>query len=149
MTSNGSRRIKKITKSEQETFAFASEFSKRLRGGEIIALYGDLGAGKTVFVRGLAAGLGIKDIVKSPTFVIMKCFRGKKLNLCHIDAYRLRTGTELEDIGAMDFFGRPKVVTVIEWAERIPELLEKSAKLIKVRIEHLGKNKRKIVASQF
>ena len=119
-------------------------FVKKLSGGEVIALYGDLGAGKTVFVRGLAAGLGVKDIVKSPTFVIMKCFRGAKLNLCHIDAYRLQAGTELEGIGALDFFGKPKVVTVIEWAERIPELLQKSAKLIKVRIEHLGKDKRKI-----
>ena len=115
-----------------------------MKGGEVIALYGDLGAGKTVFVRGLAAGLGVKDIIKSPTFVIMKCYKGARLNLCHIDAYRLQTGVELEDIGAMDFFGKPNVITVIEWAERIPELLEKSAKLIKVRIEHLDKDKRKI-----
>lgn len=134
----------KVTTSENQTFELAKKFAANLRGGEVIALYGDLGAGKTVFVRGLAAGMGIKDIVKSPTFVIMKCFKGAKLNLCHIDAYRLQTGTELEDIGAMDFFGKPKVVTVIEWAERIPELLEKSAKLIKVRIEHLKENKRKI-----
>ncbi|MEK7211300.1 MAG: tRNA (adenosine(37)-N6)-threonylcarbamoyltransferase complex ATPase subunit type 1 TsaE [Patescibacteria group bacterium] len=135
----------KITISEKETFKLAKRFAKSLKGGEVVALYGDLGAGKTVFVRGLAAGLGVKDIVKSPTFVIMKCFRGEKLNLCHIDAYRLQTGVELEDIGAMDFFGKPKVVTVIEWAERIPELLEKPAKIIKVRIEHLKKEKLKII----
>jgi tRNA threonylcarbamoyladenosine biosynthesis protein TsaE len=135
----------KITGSENQTYELAKKFSASLRGGEVVALYGDLGAGKTVFVRGLGAGLGVKDIVKSPTFVIMKCFKGTPLNLCHIDAYRLQTGTELEDIGAMDFFGKSKTVTVVEWAERIPELLEKSEKLIKVRIEHLGKDKRKII----
>jgi len=145
MMSNGGRQIRKITNSEQATIVFARDFSKQLRGGEVIALYGDLGAGKTVFVRGLAAGLGVKDIIKSPTFVIMKCFRGAKLNLCHIDAYRLQTGTELEDIGAMDFFGKPKMVTVIEWAERIPEILKKSAMIIKIHLEHLAKNRRKII----
>jgi tRNA A37 threonylcarbamoyladenosine biosynthesis protein TsaE len=75
----------------------------------------------------------------------MKYFHGIRLNLCHIDAYRLQTGTELEDIGAMDFVGKSNIVTVIEWAERIPEILEKFSKLIKIRIEHLGKNKRKII----
>jgi len=135
----------KITDSEGQTYEFARMFVKKLSGGEVIALYGDLGAGKTVFVRGLAAGLGVKDIVKSPTFVIMKCFRGARLNLCHIDAYRLQTGTELEDIGAMDFVGKSNIITVIEWAERIPEILEKFSKLIKIRIEHLKKNKRKII----
>ena len=136
--------MKNITNSEQQTYELARKFSVNLKGGEVIALYGDLGAGKTVFVRGLAAGLGVKDIVKSPTFVIMKCFRGIRLNLCHIDAYRLQTGTELEDIGAMDFFGKPKTVTVIEWAERIPEILEKSSMMIKVHIDHLTENRRRI-----
>jgi tRNA threonylcarbamoyladenosine biosynthesis protein TsaE len=136
--------MKKITTSEKQTFELAKEFAANLQGGEVIALYGDLGAGKTVFVRGLAAGLGVKEIVKSPTFVIMKCYLGKKLNLCHIDAYRLSRGAELAAIGALDFWGKKNTVSIIEWADRVPELLNGVKNLIKIRIEHLGQDKRKI-----
>jgi tRNA threonylcarbamoyladenosine biosynthesis protein TsaE len=120
--------MKAITKNEEETKQVATDFAKRLRGGEVILLYGDLGAGKTVFVKGLAEALGVREVVKSPTFNIMKCYSCKlsavscKL-FCHIDAYRLKNFQDLRDIGADEYLGQPNVITAIEWAERIDEEL--------------------------
>ncbi len=131
--------MKKITHSEIETYDLAHDFAKKLKGGEVLLLIGDLGAGKTAFTKGLAAGLGISNIITSPTFVLMKIYEAQKhestktrkhkntkaqkhLGLAHIDAYRLKSGAELAAIGAADYFGDPGFVTVIEWAERIRDI---------------------------
>lgn len=116
--------MKIITKNEKATFNFAKKFAESLQGGEIIGLIGDLGAGKTVFTKGLAAGLGVKNIVNSPTFVIMKVYDIKKTTsrikkLVHIDAYRLQSTADLEVIGAQDYFNRLDTITVIEWIDKI------------------------------
>lgn len=112
-----------ITKSEKETFEFARKFAKTLKGGEIIGLIGDLGAGKTVFVKGLAAGLGVKQTVNSPTFVLMKIYPVPKhktiKTLCHIDAYRIKNADELTAIGANEYFDKKNVITIIEWTDKI------------------------------
>ena len=126
-----------ITKSARETLAFARKFAKTLKGGETIALVGNLGAGKTVFTKGLAAGLGIKDVVNSPTFVLMKLYNIKNLrsriqNLLHVDAYRINDQQELIDIGINDYLGQEDVVTVIEWADRVKKILPKGATYIKL-----------------
>ena len=155
-----------ITKSEKETFELGQKLARRLRGGEVIALIGSLGAGKTIFIKGLAKGLGIKKTITSPTFVLMKIcpvrdkplqaatampkaerisngiypVRQKKVkSLCHIDAYRLTNGQELIDIGVNDWLGKKDVVTVIEWADRVKEILPK--KKIKIKIDFAKKEK--------
>ncbi len=134
--------MKKVFKNEKETLAFAEKFSKTLHGGEVVALVGELGAGKTVFTRGLARGLGIKQKIKSPTFLLMKIYKVKIQNskvksLVHVDAYRLSGANELVDIGLLDWLDRPDTVTVIEWADKVSEIL-RGRKVIKIKME-LGK----------
>ena len=104
---------------------FANTLAEELKGGEVLGLVGDLGAGKTTFTQLLAKALGVKGDVRSPTFVLMQQYKlhGKTLHtLCHVDAYRLKDSSELRTIGLDDFAGAPGVVTVVEWADRVPEL---------------------------
>jgi tRNA threonylcarbamoyladenosine biosynthesis protein TsaE len=102
-------------------------------------LSGDLGAGKTVFNRGFAAGLGIKRNINSPTFVLMKVYPVKKhptiKHFCHIDAYRLKSARDLEAIGAQDYIGKKDSICFIEWPEKIIKVLPK--KIVVVKIQHL------------
>ena len=135
--------MKKVFKNEKETLAFAEKFAKTLRGGEVVALIGELGAGKTVFTRGLAHGLGIKERVQSPTFLLMKIYDAKTQKaaktqkikfLCHVDAYRLSNAAELADIGILDWLGRADTVTVIEWADKVAALL-RNKKVIKINFK--------------
>ncbi len=104
---------------------FGEALAAQCKGGELIALKGDLGAGKTTLTKGIARGLGIAEDITSPTFVLMKVYAGNKkrgdsapLSLCHIDAYRLSTWHDLEAIGADEYIGHPDTVTVIEWPEQ-------------------------------
>ncbi|MDD4900981.1 MAG: tRNA (adenosine(37)-N6)-threonylcarbamoyltransferase complex ATPase subunit type 1 TsaE [Patescibacteria group bacterium] len=134
-----------LSTSEQQTFSFAKKISKKLNGGEIIGLVGDLGAGKTVFTKGLARGLGVKKTVISPTFVLMRVYSLKRANirwLLHIDAYRLKSPKDLLAIGADEYFNRPDAVTVIEWADKIKKILPRRTRLI--TITH-RKNKSRII----
>lgn len=117
----------------EETEKIAYALAERLHGGEIITLDGDLGAGKTAFVRGLAAGLGISDRVVSPTFTIVNEYSGEGLPLFHFDVYRIGSPDEMYDIGWEDYLGRGGV-TVIEWAVNIEEIL-KDEKIIKITID--------------
>lgn len=117
-----------ITKSEKETFQLAQKLAKDLKGGEVIALVGELGVGKTLFTQGLASGIGIKENVNSPTFVIMKIYKTKykKIRkLVHIDAYRINFAKEISNIGAEEYFNKKDTITVIEWANKIKSLLPK------------------------
>jgi ATPase, YjeE family len=125
--------MKIITNSEKETFAFAKSLAQKAKGGEIYALSGNLGAGKTVFVRGFAAGLGIKRNVNSPTFVLMKIYPVKKhpqiKHLCHIDAYRLKSARDLAAIGTQDYLGKKDAVCFVEWPENVKKYLKKVKKI--------------------
>ena len=139
-----------ITSSEKETLAFAKKYASRLRGGEVIGLAGDLGAGKTVFAKGLAAGLGTRANVASPTFVLMKIYPVRKRSspvkfFCHIDAYRLRNPRDILAIGAGEYFGRADTVTAVEWADKIKKILPKKTKYI--NIKDVRNNKRDIFIS--
>ena len=114
------------THSAAETHALAVALAGVVRTGDVILLSGDLGAGKTVFARGLAEGLGVDDQVVSPTFTIVREYRGR-LPLVHVDVYRLESLRELEDLG-FDEIVRDDVVAVIEWGDSVaalfPEWLE-------------------------
>lgn len=125
--------------------AFAAKFAKTLKGGEVLALVGDLGAGKTLFVKALAKALGVKAVVQSPTFLLMKCYPIKKIQeLCHIDAYRIKSSKELLNIGAGEKIGNPETVTAIEWADRVRGVLPKNSVLI--RFAHGKKSNERIVS---
>lgn len=139
-----------ISKSEKETIKFAKQFTKQLRGSEAILLFGDLGSGKTTFVKGLARGFGARERVTSPTFVLMRQYRIRNQeagikNFVHIDAYRLKTARELlQDVGLAEWLGRKDAVVVIEWGEKIKPFL-KGKKFWQIEFSHGKKeNERKI-----
>jgi len=137
---------KTITKSEEETLDFGKRLAKRLKGGEIIGLEGDLGAGKTVLVKGLAQGLGIKKGITSPTFIMMKVHPVKKhkkiKTLCHVDVYRISSLEDLEAIGIFDYLGKKDTVCMIEWSEKLPELRRFDG-FLKIKIDLYKKDKKK------
>ena len=112
-----------ITNGPEETEALGARLARALGPGAVVAFTGDLGAGKTAFVRGLARGLGIPDRVTSPTFTIVNEYEGGRLPLFHFDLYRLGCADELFDIGWEDYLARGGVCAV-EWSERMEELLE-------------------------
>lgn len=128
-----------ITESEEETFAIARELGKELRGEEIILLEGELGAGKTLFVKGLAVGAGVEDPdeVNSPSFTILNIYHGK-FPIYHFDFYRVEENPEIE---LSDFIGEGLIV--IEWADR----LRMKLKGIHVKIDILNETKREIAIS--
>ncbi len=111
--------LKVRTCSEEETLRLAEKLAGQLTGDELILISGELGAGKTVFVRGLAAGLGVKslDSVCSPSFTLVNIYRGK-VDLVHVDLYRLEDPEEIADLGLEDYLGSG--VMAVEWAERLP-----------------------------
>ncbi|EGL82981.1 Uncharacterized protein family UPF0079, ATPase [Caldalkalibacillus thermarum TA2.A1] len=125
--------------SVEQTQALAEALAHKLTGGAVITLSGDLGAGKTSFVQGLARGLGVKRNVNSPTFTIIKEYQGTQFPLYHIDAYRLED--ETEDFGLEEYvYGDG--VTVIEWPERIASHLPEEH--LHIRIEKRGETERNI-----
>ncbi len=128
-----------LTRSEQETFALAEKLAGTLKPGMFVLLYGDLGAGKTAFVRGLAAGLGANpEDVSSPTFVIMQHYKGRT-PLTHVDLYRLDTAAAVDDLGLEELASGG--VLAIEWADKLPRLFDGS---VTVRIEDAGGDSRTI-----
>ena len=109
--------------SPDETYELGRSIGERIESGSIIALDGDLGAGKTLFTQGLAAGLGITEPVNSPTFTILQIYDSGRIPLYHFDVYRIDDPYEMEEVGFDDYiFGNG--VSVIEWPERIAELME-------------------------
>ena len=130
-----------ISHSAAETIAFGRQLAATLRPGAVLALTGDLGAGKTCLVKGLAAGLGITQAVTSPTFTLIHEYRGGRLPLAHIDLYRLAATAEAVAIGIEEYLGGDGV-TVIEWAERIESLLPVQTK--RIRLTALDETTRQI-----
>jgi tRNA threonylcarbamoyladenosine biosynthesis protein TsaE len=127
------------TLSEKETFELAKSMARGFRGREVVLLSGELGAGKTIFAKGLAAGLGLKDHnqVCSPSFTIMNIYRGRFL-IFHFDLYRLERSADIQDLGWEDCLDRG--VVIVEWGERIPFDLE----AIRVNIKKGRGDERKI-----
>ncbi len=116
-----------------ETVAFGERIAAALQGGEVIALQGGLGAGKTTLAKGIARGLGVEDEVVSPSFTLIQQYEGR-LALTHIDLYRLDGVEEFEMIGGEEFL-YPEGVTLIEWAEKIQAMLPAAVKTITIAIE--------------
>jgi tRNA threonylcarbamoyladenosine biosynthesis protein TsaE len=128
-----------LTSSEEETSLAGERLARRLRAGDVLLLYGDLGAGKTAFVRGLARGLGASpDDVSSPTFTLIQEYRGP-VTLYHVDLYRLQP-IEVPDLG-LDELVSADAVVAIEWAER---WLERPANAWQITFEHAGDDRRRI-----
>ena len=128
------------TNSPAETEAIGAALGKILTPGTVIAYRGDLGAGKTAFTRGLAKGLGCREIVTSPTYTIVNEYLGGRLPLFHFDMYRLRSSDDLFDIGWEDYLDRGGVCAV-EWSENVEDAMEDA---IYVTIEKLGDEMRRI-----
>jgi tRNA threonylcarbamoyladenosine biosynthesis protein TsaE len=120
-----------VTSSAQETIDFAKEFAKDLQPGTVLCLEGQLGSGKTTFIKGLAEGLGLKhpEQVKSPTFVLMHIYKAK-MPLYHFDCYRLDSTEELENIGFEDFVNDSAAIACVEWAEKAGSLIPPHARHI-------------------
>ena len=132
--------MKIITKSETETQQAGAELVKTLAPGSVVAMYGDLGAGKTAFTGGLAEGLGISGRITSPTFTIVNEYEGGRLPLFHFDMYRLGSAEDLWDIGWEDYLDRNGICAV-EWSENVRDAMENA---ISVRIEKTGDESRRI-----
>lgn len=134
-----------ISENLESTEAIAQELAGSLQGGEVIALSGNLGAGKTIFVKFLATALGVKEDVTSPTFVLMKIYSARVRDirrLVHVDCYRLDGQNDLFDIGLEEYLQDPKTVMVIEWADKISNL---PSQTINVKIDYLSDTKRRII----
>ncbi len=136
-----------ISKSPRETQKIAADLAHKIiktKKGAIIALEGELGAGKTTFIKGFSKALGIKSKIKSPTFVLMKKYKvpGGTFNLYHLDCYRAGDHKDLKIPELKEIMNMSHNIVLIEWAERVEEILPK--KHIKIHIDHIDKNKRKI-----
>jgi len=137
-----------ISHSPAETESLGEKFGRAAEHGLVIALSGDLGAGKTQFVKGLARGLGIFARVHSPTFTLVNEYGGGRLKLFHLDLYRLETPKQILLAGVGEFLS-PDGVSVVEWAEMIYDLRFTIYDLKKVQIEIVNETERKIIYDDF
>ncbi|MGB7746930.1 MAG: tRNA (adenosine(37)-N6)-threonylcarbamoyltransferase complex ATPase subunit type 1 TsaE [Verrucomicrobiia bacterium] len=139
-----------ISHSPAETESLGECWGRAAQSGLVIGLSGDLGAGKTQLVKGIARGLGIPARVHSPTFTLVNEYGGGRLRLFHLDLYRLETHRQMVSAGLQEFL-QPDGVTVMEWAERLEEGRGKreEGKIIKVKIEITGETERKIIYDDF
>ncbi len=136
------------TKSAKETSEFGEEVASdlKVKGAVVFALTGDLGSGKTTFVKGLAKGLGITQRILSPTYILMRQYIiSPSTNFFHVDLYRLESDIEKEmrNLGIDDLWSNKENIMAIEWAEKAKDFIPKNATWIK--FENVGENRRKIV----
>jgi tRNA threonylcarbamoyladenosine biosynthesis protein TsaE len=143
--------MKKIlTNSFEETQNLGIELARKLNGGEVLTLHGDLGSGKTTFMQGLAKGLGIKRRIISPTFIIMRTYdienkESKIENLYHVDLYRIESENDVDGLGLMELLGEKENIVAIEWPDKIEHLLPENK--IDIYFEYLEDDKRSITFS--
>lgn len=137
-----------VTKSTGETFKLGEKFAKKLKGGDVVCMYGELGSGKTTFVKGLVKGLGIDKTITSPTFILMRQHdvlnNSKRIQtLYHLDLYRLENVKDIKGIGFEEILNDKNGVVVIEWAEKAKDLLPD--KRIDLNFEYIDENRRRVV----
>ena len=136
-----------ISNSPDDTRIFAADMAKRLRAGDVLCLYGDLGAGKTAFVQGLAKGLGIDEPITSPTFTIVNEYEGR-LPLYHFDVYRIADSDEMYEVG-FDEYVYGEGVSVIEWPQLIADILPDRRYDIEIKKDlEKGENHREITVRE-
>jgi tRNA threonylcarbamoyladenosine biosynthesis protein TsaE len=133
--------VTRISKSPEETFRFASELAAQTKPGLLIGLIGDLGAGKTQFVKGFADGLGITERVHSPTFTLVNEYRSGRFPCFHLDLYRLESAEQILAAGLEQYFKPAGAITLIEWFDR-SDGIPVTGRLLKVRIEHRSDTER-------
>lgn len=134
-----------ITRSFEETRELGFNFAKELKGSEVLALYGDLGSGKTTFMQGLAKGLGIKKNIISPTFIIMRSYKIEAVEhqtLFHLDLYRLESESEARDLGILELIEDAKNIVAIEWPDKIENILPN--RRINIYFQYVDGDKREI-----
>jgi tRNA threonylcarbamoyladenosine biosynthesis protein TsaE len=136
-----------ITKSLNETEQLAAKIAKGVSGGNVFALIGDLGTGKTVFTQGFAKAMGIKEVVGSPTFKLISEYKGSKLWLYHIDCYRLKNSQQFINIGGEEYLAPDNAVTLIEWADIIERILPNYTNIINFKRITGKSNHREIIIS--
>ena len=140
-----STKYETVSGSVEETQAFGEQLGRALRPGDVVALHGELGSGKTTLIQGLARGLGLNpDAVKSPTFVLMREYRSGPVPLIHIDGYRLEGAPSIAWLD-LDLLFSPQKVTVIEWAERFEGLLPEDR--VELLLAHVSANRRRLSAN--
>ena len=132
-----------MTKSAEETREFGKKIGAFLLPGDVVALSGELGAGKTTLIQGMAEGLGVKEHVTSPTFIIINEYQGR-WPLYHLDLYRLEQTGQVGELGLEEYFTRPGIC-LIEWAERLVDFLPATAEKIELRIK--SENERELCVS--
>jgi len=139
-----------ITKSFEQTQSFAQEFANTLKGGDILLLFGDLGAGKTTFMQGVAKGLDISQTALSPTFIIMRSYEVSNneeiKNLYHLDLYRINSEHDLDGLGMQEIFVDNKSIVAIEWPEKLGKMLPE--KRIEIRLKYISDEEREITINQ-
>lgn len=133
------------TNSAEETMKFAEKLAKVLDKGAVLLLHGDLGAGKTHFVKGFVKGIGSKSVVTSPTFTLLNIYDDGKLPIYHFDMYRLSSKEEAEEIGFNEYFdaNNSNGIVLVEWPEKVEGLI--TCPHINVQIKKLDENKREII----
>lgn len=132
--------MQQILHNLSDTKKLAQSIAKKIKPGMVIALFGDLGAGKTTLIQFIAEKLGVREIVTSPTFVIQKQYQtNKRLPLVHIDCYRLKNTDEAIEIGLIDFFTDDNLC-LVEWADRIESLLP--AHTVRIYLKYISENQR-------
>ena len=136
------------TSSAKETIELGRSIGRSLKPGTVVAFFGDLGSGKTTMIKGIGLGLGVKSEreIKSPTFVILHIYTGR-VPLYHFDLYRMEGLRDLDSLGLDEFLSDPKTVTVIEWAERLPDVSKQAN--IKIEIKRSKQDSRVITLSKF
>lgn len=135
--------MKITTQSSQETIELGKNFAKIIAATDTVILEGNLGGGKTTFVKGVLKGLGIRGIARSPSFTLIRHYKSKKLNIHHIDLYRLDE-KNIVDIGIDDYLYEPHSIAFIEWGEKIQDTLPR---YIKLEFFFIGENSRRIIFS--
>lgn len=143
---------KHITNSEEETIELGKNFASNITPGDIIYFYGDLGSGKTEFIKGICEYFKVVDIVTSPTFTIMNKYIGEKkgneIAIFHIDLYRIEKDKELDEIGFEDCLFENNSIKLIEWAEKAESHLNKPTYIVKITPDEDSENSREITISE-
>lgn len=122
------------TNTSQQTKDLGIKTAEKLKPGDVVAFYGDLGSGKTTFIQGVLEGLGIEQRVTSPTFVLIKMYvTPKRQTVFHVDLYRLESNQDIKSLGLVDILQDDNAITLIEWAEKVEDMLPQQVKRIELK----------------